>query len=140
MNAETTHVLSNDFQAVRLFSLHTWPDATHFQEIPGQGPYVVIQTGVDPESLTPTVEDFILGRMGRWLPMYLFHQLAKDLRREQFIFSGAAEVIEVLQGLIGKPRIERGTQTKSDPLSPEDQDPFEHAIREALERGAIEEP
>lgn len=136
MNAENARNLSNDFQDVHLYSLHTWPEAGAFRDPNGNGPYIVMQTGIDPEDLRATVEDFILGKTGRWLPMYLFQQLSKELRREQFIFAAAADVIEVMQGLAGKPVIERG-QPDAATLPPDNADPLNKAIQEARERGAV---
>lgn len=143
MNSETARNLSNDFQKVRLLSLHTWPDAPTLQDSPGHGPYVVLQTAIDPEDLRATVEEFILGKAGRWLPLYLFQQLPKELRREQFIFSAAAEVIQVLQGLQGKPVIERGQPAQTVDGTPNPNhgdDPMNQAIHEALQRGDESNP
>jgi hypothetical protein len=138
MSSENARNLSNDFQDVRLLSLHTWPDAPALRDSGGHGPYVVMQKAIDPEDLRATVEDFILGKSGRWLPLYLFQKLPQDLRREQFIFAAAAEVIEVLQGLTGKPTIERGQPAPagSGDAQPSDAgtDPLNKAIQEALQR------
>jgi hypothetical protein len=132
MSSETVRNLSNDFQSVRLLSLHAWPDAPALRDPGGHGPYVVMQKAMDPEDLRATVEDFILGKAGRWLPMYLFHQLPEDLRREQFVFSAAAQVIEVLQGLTGKPIIDRGRPATA--ADPAEADPLNQAIQDALDR------
>jgi hypothetical protein len=64
--------------------------------------------------------------------MYLFHQLPEDLRREQFVFSAAAQVIEVLQGLTGKPIIDRGRPATA--ADPAEADPLNQAIQDALDR------
>lgn len=138
MNPETARNLSNDFQNVRLLSLHAWSDAPALQDSPGHGPYVVLQTAIDPEDLRATVEEFILGKAGHWLPLYLFQQLPKELRREQFIFSAAAEVIQVLQELPGKPVIQRGRPAQAAGETPDPDpgdDPMNQAIHEALQRG-----
>ena len=131
MSSENARILSNDFQSVRLLSLHTWPDASALRDPSGHGPYVVMQKAIDPEDLRATVEDFVLGKAGRWLPLYLFHQLPQELRREQFIFSAAAEVIEVLQGLTGKPIIDRGQPAAG--ADPAEADPLNQAIQDALD-------
>lgn len=144
MKPETARTLSNDYQDVRLFSLHTWRDAASLQASPGHGPYVVMQTAIDPDNLRTVVEDFILGRTGRWLPMDHFRQLPQETRRELFVFSAASEVIEVLRGLLGKPTIERGQPADPNTATPSQtagsDDSLNQAISEAFQRGAVTSP
>lgn len=140
MKDADARLLSNAYQDVHLYSLHTWPDAGALQSTPGQGPYVVLQTAIDPQSLGATVEDFILGRNGRWLPLVSFRRLPQELRREMFVFSAASGVIEVLQGLTGTPTVERGQPEASDAAETSGDDPLNRAVAEACQRGAIPNP
>ena len=144
MKPETARILSNDYQDVRLFSLHTWRDAASLQASPGYGPYVVMQTAIDPDNLRSIVEDFILARTGRWLPMDHFRRLPQETRRELFVYSAASEVIEVLRGLLGKPTIERGQPADTNSPSPThtdaSDDSLNQAISEAFQRGAVTSP
>jgi|GEM_PF-1957842 len=142
MSSENARNLSNDFQSVRLLSVHAWPDAPAPGDPGSHGPYVVMQKAIDPEDLRATVEDFILGKSGRWLPLYLFHQLPQELRQEQFIFSAAADVIQVLQALLGKPLIDRGQpahatvdSVRHGPSVDTGPHPLNQAIHEAIQRG-----
>lgn len=115
MELQDAHPLSNNFQNVRLFRLHSAPSPG--TEEPGRdslanpasalGPYVLMQTAVDPEDYRGEIDDFILGRSGRWLPYYLFHQLPVEQREEEFHFASAAEAIAMLESLPGKPEIDR---------------------------------
>lgn len=106
MKAANARILSNDFQAVRLCRLATWRGPSAVAPEGGRGPYVILQTGIDPEDPTATVEDFILGAGGRWLPLYLFYRLPQEVRREQFVFSTVADAIAVLRRLTGKARVD----------------------------------
>jgi hypothetical protein len=138
MNPDHYRNISNAYQDVRLFSLHKWPEAAAYQESPGRGPYVVLQTGIDPDCLRASVQDFILGRDGRWLPVRLFLRLPQDTRRSLFVFGAVAEVVDVLRGLRGKPAIERGT-SGNQPPTPENlptPDSLNDAVAEAFRHGS----
>lgn len=139
MNAANAHSLTNDFRDVRLYSLHHWPEAARFRTSEGHGPFVVLQSAIDPQDFQAQVDDFILGKSGRWLPFYLFHQLPGDVRRAEYVFPAAADVIAVLQGLTGKPVIERG-QPSAEPAEPLTEDSLRHAIDAARQAGAGEIP
>lgn len=144
MKPESARPLSNSYQDVHLFSIHTWPEAASLREPGSRGPYIVMQTAIDPEDLRATVEDFILGKMGRWLPLYLFQRLPDQVQREQFIFPAAAQAIAVLQTLNGRPVIERGIErgiaAVNGPGSLAPDDSLNQAILEARQRGADSQP
>lgn len=132
MNPESAHTLSNDFRDVQLYSLHEWPEAPALRGPDGRGPFIVMQRAIDPQDLRSTIEDFVLGKSGRWLPMYLFQQLPKEVRREEYLFPGAADAIRVLEGLTGAAVVERGQPAaKEEPAAP---DSLTDAIARARER------
>lgn len=99
--------ITNNFQDARLISLASWKAAA---EIPGRdrgGPYVVLQEGYDPDDAKCIAEDFVLGRSGKWLSLGLFYKMAVPDRRAEFIFSNAAEVMEMMSNLPPKPVVIR---------------------------------
>lgn len=121
MDLQDGQLLSNNFQNVRLYRL---PPAQRPGEstgappataVPVTGPYVVMQTAVDPDDARGTIDDFILSRHGHWLPYYLFHQLPEEAREEEYYFDNAAEAIGVLEGLTGKAVIDRPTASPPPP-------------------------
>lgn len=132
--------LRNDFQAVHLYSLRHWPEAIDHAPPESGGPYVIIQTGIDPDNPGADVDHFILGRSGRWISLSVFRRLSREFRRENYLFSMAAEAIEALQGLVGRPEIDRdppgsdenGTMEAADETV---EDPIHGAIRLAHEKG-----
>lgn len=105
MELENTRSLSNAFRDLRLCSLHYWPDAAALSPPGSHGPYVIIQTGIDPKDITGRVEDFILGRDGYWLSLGRFYQLPEESRIERFLYPTAADAIALLQTLTGPAKV-----------------------------------
>ncbi len=60
---------------------------------------MVAQEGYNPADLRMQNDEFVLGRSGRWLSVGLFLKLPIEMRRAEFIFGTAAEVIQVMQDL-----------------------------------------
>jgi hypothetical protein len=139
MDSKDARNLSNDFQDVHLYSLQRWSEASMIAPPGSRGPYVILQTAIDPEDPGAAVEDFILGKNGRWLPLYLFHPLPKEIRRQHYLYEVAADAIAVLGTLTGKPTIERGQANAeaegTTGIPPHD--PLNAAIAEAMAAGPV---
>ena len=99
--------ITNSFQDVRLASLASWKKANEILPRDRGGPYVVMQEGYDPEDLTVTPDEFVLGRSGKWLSTSHFFRMAVPDRRAEFVFGTMAEVMEVMGNLPSKPQIIR---------------------------------
>ncbi|MCC7376000.1 MAG: hypothetical protein IT581_15185 [Verrucomicrobiales bacterium] len=142
MDDKDARNLSNDFQDVHLYSLHRWSEASVIVPSGSHGPYVILQTAIDPEDPSAAVDDFILGKDGRWLPLYLFHPLPKEVRRQHYLYLSAAEAITVLGTLTGKPAIERGKPKAEVAHSGQVavNDPLNAAIAEAVAAGPVDPP
>jgi hypothetical protein len=95
--------LTNNFQDIRLASLASWKQAGQINPRDRGGPYVVTQKGFDPEDLTMTADEFVLGRGGKWLSIGLFYKMPVPERRAEFVFGTAAEVMEMMGKLPPKP-------------------------------------
>ena len=93
------HNITNSFLDVRLLSLKSWQRANEIVPRDNGGPYVVLQEGYDPEDLTMTPDEFVLGRSGKWLSLGFFFKLPVPERREEFVFGTAAEVMRILSEL-----------------------------------------
>lgn len=95
--------LTNRFQDVRLISLRTWAAVLDMTPCDHGGPYVVTQEGYDPDDLSVTANEFVLGRSGVWTTLTHFFHLAAPLRREEYIFGTAGEVMRLMEGLPTRP-------------------------------------
>jgi hypothetical protein len=115
------HSITNSFQDVRLASLAAWRKAHEIIPRDRGGPYVVTQEGYDPEDLTMTADEFVLGRSGKWLPLAHFFQMPVTERRAEFVFGTAAEVMEIMNNLSSRAEIFRpgGAAIESAPATPE---------------------
>ena len=99
--------ITNSFQDVRLASLASWRQANEFTPRDRGGPYIVTQEGYDPEDLTMTADEFVLGRSGKWLSLSFFYQMPIPDRRAEFVFGTAAEVMQMMTNLPPKAAIIR---------------------------------
>ena len=105
--------ITNSFQDVRLASLAKWKQANEFTPRDQGGPYVVLQDGYDPEDMTVTPDEFVLGRAGKWLSLSYFYKMSVPDRRAEFIFGTAAEVMQMMSNLTSKPQVIRpGARTE----------------------------
>jgi len=121
MDNLTLRNITNDFQDVRLVSLSSWRQAKEFIPCDRGGPYVALQEGYDPEDLTLSAEEFIIGRSGKWLSLGLFFRLPVPERRAEFVFGTAAEVMRMMYDLPSKVVITRpGTEAKGAADIPEE--------------------
>lgn len=93
------HALTNDYPHFRLVSLRTWSGAAQFEPRDQAGPYIVSQTGYDPQDWTMTPDEFLLGRSGEWLSAGSFFRLKSGGRRRQFIYATVAEMMDVMRCL-----------------------------------------
>lgn len=97
-----TSRLSNHYQRVGVYSLHTLPQFAR-----PRGPFVVLQKAVDPDDPALEPEIFILSRQGAWMALYLHFQLAWEERLEHFTFATAAELVRLLEELPHEPMVIR---------------------------------
>jgi hypothetical protein len=102
MNKLNLRTITNHFQDVQLASLASWSRAKEIVPRDRGGPYIVIQEGYDPDDLTMTPDEFVLGRSGKWLSLSHFFRMPVPERREEFVFGTAAEVMKVMQDLPSK--------------------------------------
>ncbi|HZO86344.1 MAG TPA: hypothetical protein VFC26_14085 [Verrucomicrobiae bacterium] len=123
--------ITNSFQDVQLASLSSWKRANEIFPRDRGGPYVVMQEGYDPEDMTVTPDEFILGRSGKWLSLAHFFRMPVPERREEFVFGTVGEIMQMMGNLPSKPQIIRpGKAPESAPTTPED-DEMAAALRAA---------
>jgi len=125
--------ITNHFQDVRLLSLASWGRAVEISPRDRNGPYIILQEGYDPNDLTMTPDEFILGRSGRWLSLALFYQLPVPERRAEFVFGTLTEVMQMMQGL--PPKVAMFSRaTGPDTGAPSESDEMPAAIEAARQR------
>lgn len=105
MDMSELHSLTNDYRRVKLVSLRNWKHAAEIEPRDQGGPYVVTQAGYDPEDPKMDYDEFLIGRSGSWFTASLFFKLPKQVRRDEFVFGTASEVIQLLESLPSHPRI-----------------------------------
>jgi hypothetical protein len=110
-------VLTNRFQAVRIISLASWRQADEISPRDPDGPYLITQEGCGQEDGKATVEEFVLGRAGKWLPLGHFLQLSVMDRRAGFVFGTTAEIMQLLGSLPAEPAIFRPAKGVQPPAS-----------------------
>ena len=108
MNNIELRNITNHFQDVRLGSLASWSRADEFIPHDLGGPYVVTQEGYDPDDAKFVPDQFILRRSGEWLSLSYFFQLPEP-DRANFVFSTAADVVQLMRDLPSKVQIIRPT-------------------------------
>lgn len=124
--------LSNNFDAVQLLSMHKLNMAAEFPQRDHGGPYIVMQTGYDPADPTMSAEDFLLGRSGAWLATKWFIRMGIEERRREYVFSTAAEVIELMQNLPFHVAVARPGQPAD-----EDTPPADDALNQMVRGGGL---
>lgn len=138
MDLSNIRAITNDYQDVRLVSLRKWKNAHQIEPRDQGGPYVVVQQGYDPQDVNPSYEEFLLGRSGEWLPVGLFFKIAVEQRQKEFVFGTAAEIIDLLEGLLGNVKIVRkGTELAEVPA---EEDDLAAAFKEARESAQNHQP
>lgn len=91
--------ITNQFADVRLASLASWREANEIFLWDRGGPYIVTQQGCDPDDLTMTPDEFVLGRLGQWLSLEVFFRMPVAERWKGFVFSTGSEVLRVMRDL-----------------------------------------
>lgn len=129
MDASILRNITNDFQDVRLVSLASWRQAKEIIPRDRGGPYVGLQEGYDPEDLTMSPQEFIIGRSGKWLALGLFFRLPIPERRAEFVFGTAAEVMKMMYDLPSKVAITRPEQGAKGPAGIPEGDEMAAAFR-----------
>lgn len=102
MSNVNLHNITNNFMDVRLVSLASWRQANEIIPRDRGGPYVVLQEGFDPEDMTMTADEFVLGRSGRWLSLGYFYRMPVPERRNEYVFGTAAEIMQIMEQLPSK--------------------------------------
>jgi hypothetical protein len=125
--------ITNSTQDIRLVSLASWRQANEIVPRDRGGPYVVLQEGFDPEDLTMTPDEFVLGRSGKWLSLGYFYQMSVPERRAEFVFGTAAEVMQMMNDLPSKVALLRPAGQEKQP-APE-QDEFAAALQAGQAQG-----
>ncbi len=110
MSLSNIRAITNFYPDARLLSLRAWKRAVEFEPRDQGGPYVVSQEGYDPADFKMQIQEFVLGRSGQWLGLGEFFKLSAEIRREEFIFGTAAEVIEILDSLPGRAQVRHGEE------------------------------
>lgn len=107
MDLSQLRSITNSYQDVRLLSLKEWKRAAEIEPRDQGGPYMVSQEGYDPEAAKPRADEFVLGKSGEWVRLSLFFQLPGDVRREEFVFGMASEVMQLMDSLSSSVRLVR---------------------------------
>ena len=123
--------ITNSFLDVRLMSLASWSRAHEIEPRDRGGPYVVMQEGFDPEDMTMTPDEFVLGRSGKWLSVGYFYRMPVSERRAEFIFGTAAEVMKMMGDLPPKAVLMRPSDDKKEKAAPAGADEMAAAIQVA---------
>src|SRR4030095_7340540 len=132
MDLSRLHSIINDYKECHLISLTEWKSAHEIQPHDHGGPYAVLQEGYDPTDVRMTPDEFLLGKSGDWISTSLFFRMPTDLRREEFIFGTAAEVIELLTNLPGEANILRNAESLTTHTAlQDDEDDLSQAFRKA---------
>ena len=115
--------ITNSFLDVHLVSLKSWRQANEILPRDKGGPYVVLQEGYDPEDMTITPDEFVLGRSGKWLSLGHFFKMPVPDRRAEFVFGTAGEVMQMMSDLPTKAQVfhppAKGTPAPADPAADE---------------------
>ena len=124
--------ITNSFQDVQLASLATWKKANEIFPRDRGGPYVILQEGYDPQDLTVTPDEFVLGRSGKWLSLSHFFRMPVPDRRAEFVFGTMAEVMEMMSSLPTKAQIFRPSKAEAGaPATIPEDDELAAALRAA---------
>jgi len=130
MDPSNLHAISNSYQDAHLISLKNWKHAAEISPCDQGGPYMISQEGYDPQDVLSRASDFVLGRSGKWVNLGVFYKLPAPMRRAEFVFGSAAEVITLFESLQAEVQIERG-EPASPPEAETPGDGLQHAYLEA---------
>ena len=137
MNAANLRAITNRYQDVHLLSLREWKHAGIVEPHDQGGPYIVAQDGYDPEDVSASYEEFVLCKSSAWMSVGLFLKLPREIRRQEFVFGTAAEVIALLEDMIGKVKIVRPGDKLAESVGDEQADDLTAAFKEASEKHKI---
>jgi hypothetical protein len=107
--------ITNNFPDVRLVSALPGNEIAPYDR---GAPYVVMQEGYDPQDLSLTPDQFVLSRSGKWLSLSDFYRLPGPLRRADFVFSTAAEVMQIMNQLPSQAELMQPTHSSGEPSLP----------------------
>jgi hypothetical protein len=126
--------ITNSFLDVHLVSLKTWRQANEIIPRDKGGPYVVLQEGYDPEALTVTPDEFVLGRSGKWLSLGHFFKMPVPDRRAEFVFGTAGEVMQMMSDLPSKAQVFHPPGKQTAPAADFATDEMANAFRAAKDK------
>jgi len=135
MGNENLRNITNSFRDVRLVSLASWRAASEFMPRDRGGPYVVLQDGFDPEDLTITADEFVLGRSGKWLSLSYFYQMSVPERRAEYVFGTAAEVMRMMGDLPSKAELLRPSDKEKQAAPAPEADEMAAALKAGKTQG-----
>lgn len=130
--------ITNNYRDVRLISLRNWKHSGEIESRDTFGPYVIYQAGFDPEDLRMTPTDFVLGRSGAWVRLAIFLSLDAEVRRQEFIFGTASEVMALLEQLGSELRVIRTGDELSRSEKPDEDDLAEAVLKAKSEARELE--
>jgi hypothetical protein len=122
MSNENLRNITNSFLDARLLSLAHWRQASEIAPRDHGGPYVITQEGFDPEDITMTPDEFVLGRSGKWMSIAYFYKMSVPERRSEFVFGTAGEIMKMMSDLPPKASVIRPSKPgqESAPIASDD--------------------
>lgn len=88
--------ITNDYRDAQILNLGSGSE---------KGPYLVTQTGVNPNEPMPKTHMFVLRPDGKWADFNAYACQGKPEAMDELVFGSMAEVMTAFGKLIGKPRI-----------------------------------
>lgn len=116
MSNQDLRNITNSFLDVRLMSLCHWRQANEIVPRDHGGPYVILQEGFDPEDITMTPDEFVLGRSGKWMSIAYFYKMSVPERRAEFVFGTAGEIMKMMSDLPSKVSLVRSPAPGKGPI------------------------
>jgi hypothetical protein len=88
--------ITNDYRDAQILNLGSTAE---------KGPYLVTQTGVNPNESMPKAHMFVLRPDGKWADFNAYACQGKPEAMDELVFGSMAEVMTAFGKLMGKPRI-----------------------------------
>ncbi len=88
--------ITNDYRDAQILNLGSTAE---------KGPYLVTQTGVNPNESMPKTHMFVLRPDGKWADFNAYACQGKPEAMDELVFGSMAEVMTAFGKLMGKPRI-----------------------------------
>ena len=88
--------ITNDYRDAQILNLGSAAE---------KGPYLVTQTGVNPNEPMPKTHMFVLRPDGKWADFNAYACQGKPEAMDELVFGSMAEVMTAFGKLMGKPRV-----------------------------------